>query len=266
MTHNGSVRRICHLEERREWGWGAGDCRAGVFEYHSFGHPEPPVMRTFVGGMPCGPPAWAWTLYLTNTSRRNECAPGSQSLRLVQPVARVLEPRFLLSWLAIGDGPCARVRANPRFFTRWLQSLESEAGAKLEGPLLARREFRACEGTARSQESWLIRQIPAWTRVRMLWAPAPCHRPEAVVAVPGRCSGASRFLLRTPGARAGRSALWTLSPTSPWRTPSSSCQGVAGERGGSGGGQCPQGFFSPGAGRSPNSPECVSESSHPLQE
>ena len=222
-------------------------------------------MRTFVGGMPCGPPAWAWTLYLTNTSRRNECAPGSQSL-LVQPVARVLEPRFLLSWLAIGDGPCARVRANPRFFTRWLQSLESEAGAKLEGPLLARREFRACEGTARSRESWLIRQIPAWTRVRMLWAPAPCHRPEAVVAVPGRCSGASRFLLRTPGARAGRSALWTLSPTSPWRTPSSSCQGVAGERGGSGGGQCPQGFFSPGAGRSPNSPECVSESSHPLQE
>ena len=208
MTHNCSIRRICHLEERREWGWGAGDCRAGGFEYHSFGHPGPPVMRTFVGGMLCGPPAWVWTcelssLYLTNTRRRNECAPGSQSLRLVQPVARVLEPRFLLSWLATGDGPCARVHANPRFFTRWLQSLESEAGAKFEGPLLARREFRAWEGTVRSQESWLIRQIPAWTRVRMLWAPAPRQRPEAVVAVPGRCSGASRFLLRTPGARLG---------------------------------------------------------------
>ena len=148
-------------------------------------------MRTFVGGVRCGPPARAWTcerasLYLTNTSRLNECAPGSQSLRLVQPVARVLEPRFLLSWLATGDGPCARVRASPRFFTRWLQSLESEAGAKLEGPLLARREFRAWEGTVRSQESWLISQIPAWTRVRMLWAPVPRHRPEAVVAVPGR--------------------------------------------------------------------------------
>lgn len=191
MTHNGSIRRICHLEERREWGWGAGDCRAGVFAYHSFGHPGPPVMRTFVGGVRCGPPARACTcerasLYLTNTSRLNECAPGSQSLRLVQPVARVLEPRFLLSWLATGDGPCARVRASPRFFTRWLQSLESEAGAKLEGPLLARREFRAWEGTVRSQESWLISQIPAWTRVRMLWAPVPRHRPEAVVAVPGR--------------------------------------------------------------------------------
>lgn len=139
MTHNGSIRRICHLEERREWGWGAGDGRAGVFEYHSFGHPGPPAMRTFVGGVSYGAPARAWScerasLYLTNASRRKECAPGSQPLRLVQPVARVLEPRFLLSWLATGDSPCARVRGSPRFFTRWFQNLESEAGAKLEGP------------------------------------------------------------------------------------------------------------------------------------
>lgn len=202
-----------------------------------------------MGGVCYGPPAGAWScerasLYLTNASRRKECAPGSQPLRLLQTVARVLEPRFLLSWLATGDSPCARVRASPRFFTRWFQSLESEAGAKLEGPILALREFRAWEGTVRSQESWLIRQIPAWRRVRMLWALVPRHRPEAVVAIPGRCSGASRSSLRTPGARAGRSALRTFSPTSPWRTPSSSCQLLE-----VGGGLCALGFFSPGAGR-----------------
>ena len=96
----------------------------------------------------------------------------------------------------------------------------------------------------------------------MLWAPVPRHRPEAVVARPGRCSGASRSSLRTPWA--GRLALRTLSPTSPWRTPSSSCQ-LLEVWGGGGGGLCALGFFSPGAGRSPNSPECVSGSSHPLQ-
>ena len=107
-----------------------------------------------------------------------------------------------------------------------LYALVSEPGVRsrgeTRGPILALVEFTAWEGTVRSQESWLIRQIPAWRRVRMLWAPVPRHRPEAVVARPGRCSGASRSSLRTPWA--GRLALRTLSPTSPWRTPSSSCQ------------------------------------------
>ena len=45
--------------------------------------------------------------------------------------------------------------------------------------------------------------------------------------------------------QAGRSALWTLSPTSAWRTPSSSCQGVA--RGGGGGaGSVPRAYLARG--------------------
>lgn len=195
--------------ERRERGWGAG--RARVFEDHSFGLPRPPTVRTFVGLGPLGHQPGrglvSTPVYLLNTSRRNECAPGLQPLRLGQPAARVLEPLFLLL-LAAGDRPasCA-VRESARFFARLLQSLESEAGAKIEGPLLARRGFRAWEGTVRRQESWLTGQVPAWTRVRALRAPARRHRAEAVVAVRRRCSGTSRSSLPTSGARAGSSRL-----------------------------------------------------------
>lgn len=45
----------------------------------------------------------------------------------------------------------------------------------------------------------------------MLWAPVPRHRPEAVVAMPGRCSGASRSSLRTP-----RSSGWQVSSADPF--------------------------------------------------
>lgn len=99
----------------------------------------------------------------------------------------------------------ARVRGSLRACSRdWSQ----KQGRRLTGLL----EFRAWEGRVRKQESWLTRQVPAWTPIRTLRVPAPCHRAEALVAVRGQRSGTSRSSLPAPGAQAGSSKLRALSP------------------------------------------------------
>lgn len=172
------------------------------------------------GAVSSGPPTGAWTCEHASVSNKHQQA---QRVRAWVAAAEVSPaggtcpgaPVPLVA-LATGGRPasCA-VHESARFFTRLFQSLESEAGAKMAGgggSLLARRGFRAWEGTVRRQESWLTGQVPAWARVRTLRAPAPRHGAEAMVAVRRRCTGTSRSPLPTSGARAGSSRLRAPSP------------------------------------------------------